>query len=342
MPENPNKILVFKVGSIGDVLLTTPLIRALSKQFPSASIDYLTGSWSKPALQGNPYINHIHTLEDEKVRKKNIPYLLKRAKSIRKQGYQLTFVLDPSWQAGIYAILLGGYRIGFNRNNEGVFHHRSEKYDAEPKENSIPHDIDRYLRLGVLGGARGGDRQIELTTTEQDVSYAKKLLQSNSQPKVVIIPGGARNPYQDMPERRWSNNKYIQLTDELNKKGVTVIVCGSKQDHVITKPLEKSTKYLVGKTNLAQAKAVIEQSDLVITHDTALMHLTASTGVPIIALFGPTDPKRKKPLGDNHHIIWKAKTACYQEGKLINCTKEHDMNAISVEEVLSAVSKYIA
>lgn len=285
----------------------------MHSKFPAAQIDYLTGHWSAPALKDNPYLNKVIEFNDEVIRRRNIPKLLTLAANVRRQKYDAILVLDPGWQAGLLATFFGSLRIGFNRNGEGRFHHQTIPFTE------TDHDSLQYLKVGELLRAKSSDTFLDLIHSTADKIFAQKFLSSITRPRIAVCPGGAKNPYQNMPERRWPADYYGKLIQQLQAKKYGVIVLAGK------------------KMSLSQIAAVITECDLVVTHDQGLMHVAATTQTPTLVLFGPTDPRRKAPLGTQHKVIWHASEPCEQNGQLRHCTLAHDMRAISVAEVLTAI-----
>lgn len=296
---------MFKIGALGDVLLTTPLVRAVRQRFPVAQIDYLTGHWSAPALKNNPHLNQILTFPDEIVQKRSFIQLLRLAADVRRRKYDIIFILDPGWQVKVLAVFFGLSRQTI-RFKPGL------------------HDSEQYLAMGKYLGCQTENTRLELIRSPDDEKYAAAALKDLPSPRIAICPGGAKNPYQDMPARRWPPQSYAKLIRQLKVRGFGVIVLANQN------------------MTLAQTAAVMAACDVVITHDQGLMHVAATAGTPILALFGPTDPQLKRPLGEQHRIIWKANFPCHQDGKLKNCGPAHDMQAISVAEVLSAALRLLS
>ncbi len=336
MPHNPpqhiNRLLLFKIGALGDVLLTTPLVRALRQRFPGAQINYLTGRWSAPALQNNPHISNLIEFDDQIISHRNVLKLLSLAAGIRRKKYDVIFVLDPGWQAGLLTSFFGSFRVGFDRGGEGKFHHLTISFQ------STQHDSEQYLALGNLVGARSNNTSLELFRTTDDESVAGHLLKDSSRPCIALCPGGARNPYQDMPERRWPAAYYHELATKLEAVGFSVVILGNQADAgTARKVATQRSLNLAGRTNLHQAAAVVSKCRAAVTHDQGLLHVAATTHTPTISLFGPTDPRRKRPLGEQHRVIWHAAEPCEHNGKLKQCSPTHDMRSISVAKVLEAV-----
>lgn len=328
---------MFKIGAIGDVLLTTPLIRSLRQRFPAAAIDYATGYHAAPALLNSPHLNEVVAFDDKIIQSRSLSGLLDLAANIRHRRYDVTFVLDPGWPVGLLSAFFGGFRIGFDRNGEGKFHHQTIPFEK------TTHDSLQYLALGELLGASRQDSTLELFPSAADKQFAQQILKDIPHPRIASCPGGGENPYQTLPQKCWPTECYRELVQVLEDKNYSVVFCGGPNDKKIAEKIASPrTLNLTGKTTLGQATAVMNTCDLVVTHDNGLMHAAAATGTPTLTLFGPTDPRRLAPLGKQHRVIWKANEPCYHNGKLESCTSLHDMRAISVTEVFKTVGEVLS
>ncbi len=136
------KILVFKIGALGDVIMTTPFLRQLRKNYPDSKIDYLIGRYASRSLEGNKSVDEIIEFDENIFYKKKIAGWIKLIKDIRERRYNMVFVLDKHRFFNITAKMSGiKERIGFDRNGEGVFLTRKVRYGP------IRHEVHYYLDL---------------------------------------------------------------------------------------------------------------------------------------------------------------------------------------------------
>ncbi|MAG08311.1 lipopolysaccharide heptosyltransferase II [Candidatus Woesearchaeota archaeon] len=312
LPEEVNNILIIRSGGIGDVLMTTPLATAIRGKYPDSKIYYLTGNWSKEALEGNKNINDIITFDDEIIFKKKLFKVFSLIKSLRKRKYELCFVLDKSWQWSLLAFLAGAkFRIGFNRNKEGFANNLNVPYDGSKYE------LDYYLGIAEMLGIKIIDKDMLLSLSEEDLKSADDFcLNNNLKHKTLIgiAAGGAENPGQKMHIKRWSKEKYIALIKRIleKKKDAVVLLFGGENDlklnDYILNETDKIRVYnLVGKATIKQSAALIKKCKAFVTHDSGTMHIASITKVPLIALFGPTDPNRFAP---KNAIIMRNEVKC--------------------------------
>lgn len=148
------KILVFKLGAIGDVLMTTPFLRALREKYPDAEIVYYIGEWSSEVLKFNKRISRMEVFDEKPIYKADVKALLALRKRIKKEKFDMAFILEKSKTANLFIWSCGiKERIGFDRNGEGFPNTKNVKYGV------VKHEIEYYLEL-----VDGKDKELELWT----------------------------------------------------------------------------------------------------------------------------------------------------------------------------------
>ncbi len=306
------KILLFKLGAIGDTLMTTPLIRQLRKNFPKAKIDYLIGKTASQVLYGNIYLDNIIKFDEQIFIKKKFFKWLKLIKKIRKRKYDLIFVLDKHWIFNLTAKLFGiSRRVGFDRlGNEGIF--LTDRVYYSP----IRHEIFYYLDLLkiFIGKADYKDWQMDLFLNKKDLTFANKIWKEYKLEgkKVIGIAPGGGNPFDKYSYLRiLPINYYADLIKKLIKKNY-IILFGGKNDFYIGEKLEKDIKSrrlinLIGKTTLKQTAALMAKCNNIYCNDSGAMHIAASVNKKINSFFIVTHPKRKAPLWKESKYSWISK-----------------------------------
>ncbi len=341
------KILLFKIGAIGDTLMTTPFVRQLRERYPDATIDYLIGSASKDVLIGNKNLNKIIPFDESIIFKRRIKEYFALIRKVKKEHYDKVFVLDKHWAMNFSAKMFGiKERIGFDRlGKEGKFLTKKTYYGNDK------HEIHYYLDLLKADGIRPDykDTRMDLTLSKNDIKKAESIWKKNSLEKgvVCIIPGGGNNPGESSGIRNWPIDNYTELIKRLVSKGHQVVLIGGKSDKELSKNIlenkniRKSILDLIGKLSLKESAAVISKCDVVVCNDSGPMHLAACVNNNVISLFGPTNPKRKAPLLKESHSIWKGKKHYDKNYELFGKTPDRraieSMRKITVDDVL----KYI-
>ncbi|MFH0748509.1 MAG: lipopolysaccharide heptosyltransferase II [Candidatus Bathyarchaeota archaeon] len=344
------RILVFRIGGIGDVLMTTPFLRALRTRFPKAHITYLVGNWAKEGISGNPNIDTLVTF-DEKIffNAKKMPNIFRLIKEIKNKNFDLAFVLDISFVFSLVTYLANiPLRVGFNRNGEGFALTYTVQYSHEL--HLVTSFLDTLSFFGIDSSVASKD--MEIAIYKEDEEYARNLFSifdhSTRDFIVGIAPGGAKNPGEDLPLARWPLEHYAELIKELIKQFKTIIILfGDKNDRNLTEKLHIASSSnivdIAGQTTIKQAAAVIRKCDLFITHDAGLMHIAAASGASTLSIFGPTDALEKAPIGRKHFFIKKPLTCspCYIDGIFPNCELKKCLTSIKPRDVLCIVTKIL-
>ena len=314
--------------------MTTPLLRETKKSFSESEIDYLIGKQSAQSLKNNKNLNKIIKFEESIFTNKKIFKWFKLIKHIKKQNYNLVFVLDRHWIFKLTTKLAGiKKRIGFSRlGKENRFLTKSVIY------NQKEHDILTYLKLL---NDKTKNTKTEIFSSKEDKLFAKEFWKKNKLNKkkvIVICPGGAKNPAQDLSKKLWSTKKYIRLIEKLKKKN-KIILIGGPSDKIVEKKILDKTKVLslIGFTSIQESAEIMRKANLIICNDSGPMHIASAVNDNIVSLFGPTNPKVLAPLNKNAKYFWKLKKPIYDIHGRINNKNLDPVNLISVGEVLEEI-----
>jgi len=332
------KIAVIKSGAIGDILMSTPFLRALRKGFPDAIIDFHLGKWSAGALKNNSDLTNLFEYNDSIFHSLNISGKIQLIKKLRAQKYDLLFILDKSYLANLLGFAAGiKYRIGFNRYGEGFPNTQNVRYGP------VRHEIEYYLDLARLIGIKESNKQLELNGSKEDKKYVDKLTK-NIKSYIGIIPGGAKNPGRGVVDsRRWPIEKFIELVS-LVKNKYTVLLLGGKSDfelneEIIAQIESKNIFNFAGKTSISQSCELMRRCKYIICSDSGPMHIAAASGTKVISLFGPTNPARKAPLTKDSVALWKDKDIYDDSVEVYGTDPSHAQyfRRLSVQDVLANI-----
>jgi lipopolysaccharide heptosyltransferase II len=335
------KILLFKTGALGDLLMTTPLLRQVRRRFPHAGIDYLAGGSFTRILEGNPNLDGIVAFPEEVFFRRDLTGFVGLVRRIRRKRYDMIFVLDRHWVFPLSAFLFGiGRRIGFDRSGrEGILLTDRVRFEA------VRHEVRYFLDLlGNVAEPEYDDVSMDFYPGPDDEEFADRFYSGHGLAEkqvVCLAPGGGVNPGQEMAAKRWPAQRYAELARLLLGEGFSVVLAGGAVD----RPLEKAilsgidVPSAVGAT-LGGSAAIMRKAFAVVASDGGPMHLAAAVNDRVVSLFGPTDPRRLAPL-TGYRYLWKPGECgpCYDlYGRIPSCGRSHScMEAISSEEVLEAV-----
>lgn len=268
-----SKFLIIRFSSIGDIVLTTPVIRCLRKQYPEAEIHFLTKQSFRGILVNNPYINKIHTLGD------SFELMLHELKT---EDYDFIIDLHHNLRTlRIKRFLPHVKSFSFNKLNVEKFILTNFKINTLPKKHIVDRNIETLELLGVVNDGLGLDYFIPAN----DVVKNEDLPTSHLHGYIAIVIGAA------LATKKMPVHKLKELCQAIDHP---VILLGGKEDYNDAKEIALVDPIKIynacGKFNLNESADLVRRSKLVITHDTGMMHIAAALQKPIISVWGNTVP----------------------------------------------------
>ena len=261
------KILVVRFSSIGDIVLTTPVVRMLKKQL-NAQVHYLTKSSYISLLKNNPYIDSVYQLEDS---------ISEVIADLKKEKYDYIIDLHSNLRTQILKFRLGVPAKSFNKLNVEKFILTNFKLDNMPKI----HIVDRYLEtvknLGVKNDNQGLDFFLS-ANDKIDISIFPKNY-------IVFVIGG-QHATKILP-----NEKIISIIKKVNKP---VLLVGGPEDFERGEQIIASTYNTIntcGEYSILQSASLVQQAKMIVTHDTGMMHIAAAFQQKIYSVWGNTVPE---------------------------------------------------
>jgi len=314
--------------------MTTPVIRGVKKNYPSARITVLAKPWVIPVYENSPHVDEVMVYENSGRHKIGMG-TLRLAGDIRQRRFDLAILMQNAFEAALLAFLAGiPERVGYNTDARSLLLNRCVKLDPGLKK---VHLIDYYI--GILKGAGLEDdgRKLDLVLNSEDKILAKKILAENgltgTGPVMGINPGATGGT-----AKRWFPERYAGLCTKLFHRYQTkVLIFGGPSDHALGKEImamaEGCCINIAGKTTLSQAFALIGNCDLFVTNDSGLMHAAAALDVNQVAIIGSTDYVATAPSNENS-IMVKEHTSCAPCLKGVCPTDHRCMTRISVDAVM--------
>lgn len=304
------RILVITLSNAGDIILTTPVIKALKEEFSQARIDVMVGPAGREIFERDPAVFKLIIYD------KHLPITEKRRLQLKLKKLKYDLVADL--KNTVFPVLIGPrFRTStIQRFPKGPIHSRAKhlyrlkSFGMDIKEPSsyihIPKEDDDYISDLIAKEAISG--------------------------QFVVINPGAKSHI-----KRWSHEGFAEVADRIvSECGMDVIFVGTDNDKetvagVIMK-MNGAYRNFVNKTNIRQLAALIKRSRLLITNDSAPLHIACAVGAKVLAIFGPTDPRKYGPTGEFDFVINK-KLHC-SPCENAQCAYDHEcMKMISAEEV---------
>ncbi len=354
-----NKILVINTFGIGDVLFSTPLLKAIKRRYQSLSITYICNKRTEGILKSNPNISNIYIFEKDDYRQLWGESRLKCLKKIyvfigmlKRDKYDV--VIDMSlgylFSLILYLFVRIPIRIGFNYRDRGRF--LTHKLDIEGFNSK--HVIEYYLELGKFLSLEAADKEMELVVAKEYAVWADRYLNEHGigggDKLCAIIPGCGASWGTDASYRRWSPWKFAAVADRISEcYKYKVLIFGDKREIDICKAVKSEMKRdaleTCGETSLAQFAALLNKCDLVVTNDGGPLHMAVALKRKTVSIFGPVDEKIYGPYPPSpRHLIVTAIAPCrpcYKNFKHGKCKDVDCLKDIGVDRVITAAETLI-
>jgi heptosyltransferase I len=355
----PQRILCFRLERIGDLLMTGQALAELRALAPAgATIDLAVGSWNREIAAAIPGIDRVETMDAAWLtRQTSRPPshlrrsgetglsafgLAKQAARWRSRRYDLAINFEPDIRTNIVLAAAGAQRTaGFASGGGGPLLDVAIDYDPSA------HTIDNARRLvhEVFGGGPGAPVTWALRVPEGQRAVATRLLAPFAgAPKVGMHVSGGR------AIKQWPEARFREVAEHLVRdRSAAVVLTGTPADRaqieVVRSALPPERVLdLSDNVDLLTVAAVIEQLDLFVTGDTGPMHLANAVGTPIVAVFGPSDPRRYAPRGVRDTVV-RIDLPCSPCNRIrlppARCVGHtpHCLTGVEVAQVLAAIDE---
>jgi len=303
-------ILIIKIAALGDVILATPSLRAIRGKFPASRIKILVDIKYREIFLHSPYIDDIIVC-DLKGRDKGITGLLRLAKKLRSENFDIIVDLQNNKKSHLLAFLsCASRRFGYDNGKLSFLMNRKVK-DSKTPMDPVKHQMRLLSTLGIVNA----DSHLELWPTKEDDEWAENYLKSHwvkKEDKLLALSLGSSPRWLT---KLWPIENFISLSNKLaSEKGIRVILIGSLADDERTKAFLSRVRCkpinALGKTSIPRLASLIKRCSLLLSSDSAPIHVAASQDVPFVALFGPTDPRRHLPPAKVEHAVIKKDLPC--------------------------------
>lgn len=345
---NADNILLIHLYGIGNMIFFTPVIKEIRKHYLQAKITVLIGSEGpEEVIEGSEYVNNIVVFDTR--RDKNIIRLLRLTRKLRKYNFDL-FISSPMGFLGAFIGFFSGakYRIA-HYYGCGWFNESDCLYSHCVKEDENSHEVERNLSLVKPLGIKP-DFQITVLfhLDAGSVQYAREYLKINEVSEGDLLIGVHPGCNRESSYRRWPAENFVKLSNLLRREfRAKLIIFGGPEEEELVCRLGKAMaiKPIISiKKTLKETAALIGQCHLLINTDSGLGHIGAALGVPTITIFGPTNPVRTRPWGQNIAIVKKDYECmpCYiKRGQKVKCKSFRCIRDVDVDMVVREASRLL-
>ncbi|MGB8951897.1 MAG: lipopolysaccharide heptosyltransferase II [Candidatus Aminicenantales bacterium] len=332
------KVIIRVPNWIGDAVLSLPAIESLKKGFPQAQIWLAGREWAKDLFTPNDFNASVIPLSETN----NIKLLKDTSERLKTFGFDAGLLLPNSFSSALLFYLAKiPERWGYSSDGRRLF--LTKSVPRQSQENSL-HQVHYYLNLLKGLGLPTVSPEIKISVSAEEKEAARQKLAALGcdlkKPLVILNPGAAYGS-----AKRWPPFKFAEIAALLQeKRNAEPLFIGSSEEMGLTQSIISKMKILpkslVGKTSLRELLGVISQSALFLSNDSGPVHIANALRTPVVAIFGPTNPRITGPFHQPAVVIQK-ETAC-SPCRYRDCPYDHRcMMGISSEEVYDVSRKFL-
>ena len=339
------RLLVAQTGFLGDVVLTTPLLSTLRRALALESLTVLTTPQAQPLVQDHPAVDNV-LVDSKRGDDRGFLGLLQTARRLQRQHFTLAVAPHKSFRTALLLALAGiPHRVGFRQSPGWFLYHQTAQRDTDR------HEVERILCIMRAFGLEpeSCDRTPYVAYHPATRTNAQRFLDeaqiAASDPVFIVCPGSV------WYTKRWTTAGYSTLVHSLARHYGRVVLCGGPDDVPIAQEIEDQARVagllnLAGQTDLQTFMALIDRAQVVISNDSAPMHLAVARQVPVVAIFCATTPSLGYgPYSDNAVIVEKRDLFCRpcrrHGGPSCPRGTEECMQLITAHDVLVGVNRLL-
>ena len=343
MEERPKRILIIKPSALGDIILALPALSTLKRSFPEAKITWLVRPEFAPLLEGHPDLDEVILFDREKLSKwwcsiESFNELRSLIKNLKTGEFDLVFDFQGLFRTGYFGWITGcRKRFGMAGARELAHLFYTDKISQDAL--SI-HLVDYYLKMAEASGAKRKEVEFKLHEDAGTKAAVAKLLKSHniSGNYAVLVPGAAQT------NKCWPIERFAELADKISSRfRIQIVATGSHGEMEYIEKISKVSKSrvinLAGKTTVRELAPLMRGASLVVSNDTGPGHIAAAVGVPIVMIFGPTNPARVCPYKRPECVV--AVEPNERGMKADSYESRHGISHITVEQVFETVCEQI-
>ncbi|MGA1980555.1 MAG: glycosyltransferase family 9 protein [Sedimentisphaerales bacterium] len=338
-------ILIIKPSSLGDIVLALPALSALRRSFPKAKISWFIRPEFAPLLKNHPDLSEVILFDRKFLGKawyhpRAFASLVSLIWRLNRSKFDAVFDLQGLFRTASLA-WLSGCRRRFGMADAGEFAHIFYTHKVAQDRDSI-HLVDYYLKIVQAAGACENQVQFLLPRDSAAADAVSRLLKTNgikSDSFAVFVPTSAQS------DKCWPVERFAALADRVSKQfGLSIIATGSASEKDFIEGLRNRANVPIanfaGITSLGGLVALLKAARLVVSNDTGPGHIAAALGVPVVLIFGPTNPARVHPYNRPECAV--AVEPDSRGMKADSADPKHDIKAVTLDEVYQKVCEQLS
>jgi lipopolysaccharide heptosyltransferase II len=294
--QTVQRVLIVRLRSIGDTVLTTPSLFALRRFLPNAQIDILLEDWVAPVLDGFEHVDNIITLE-----RRSTASRARMARRIRAASYDVVYNLHGGTTATLLTRATGSrHRVGYAHYQYGRLHNHLAPSSALLWGKARTHSVEQQLALLGWTGVPVSDRPPThlVATGTAAAAISAKLLAAGLEESCAIA---LVHPAAAFDTKRWAVENFARVVEYLETQGLTTVAIAAPNDTEIVNHLKRlSAAPLIGLTDLTlpEVTALAARAHLFVGNDSGIAHIAAAVGAPSVVIFGSSNVAHWRPWAE--------------------------------------------
>ena len=302
------KILIIRLDRIGDVVLSTPVLKAVRDAYPDSHIAFMVAPHAKDIAEGNPYINEVIVYDKTRAHKGALEGA-KFIAGLARKRFDIAIMLHPTRRTHLLAFLSGiPKRLGYERKMGLIL---TDKI-PDKKHLGLKHEIDYTLGLLRYIGIETKDRKLHVPIDKTSEDRVGRILADagiKDSDRIVAI-----NPGASCRSKRWPVGRFAEAADSLARElGVKIVIVSGSQDKCFADQtasrMNTKALNLSGMTTVRELACLLKRSSLFISNDSGPVHIACAMGTPVISIFGRSDrglsPRRWGPTNKTDRTMHK-------------------------------------
>jgi lipopolysaccharide heptosyltransferase II len=339
--EKYNKILIVRTDRIGDVILSTPVIKVIKEAYPQSWLAFMLRPYAADVLVDNPYLDEI-IIYDKYNKHRSWFASYQFAQLLKKKQFDAAIILHPSNRAHIITYLAGIVkRVGYDKNFGFLLTNRIKDRKADGLKHEAEYNFDLLKLLNIFEESK----ETCIKVSKEDTKFVGNLLLENDikeNDKFIVI-----HPAASCSSKVWPQNNFIEVAQQLLNTHKVKIILICSQEHLnicqsIYEKLPPEKAIIFNGLKLKHIAALFKRAVLLISNDSGPVHIAVAVGCPVVDIFGRNQPglspKRWGPLDKKSIVLHKPENC--QPCLAHNCLKKYKcLQNITVEDVVNAAEK---
>jgi lipopolysaccharide heptosyltransferase II len=334
------RVLVVRLRSIGDTVLTTPALFALRRFLQQVQIDILLEDWVAPVLDGSDLVDQVITIPRHSTSAR-----ARLARELRAARYDVVYNLHGGTTATLLTRATGAkHRVGFAHYQYARLHNHSAPSPQEIWQRPSLHSVEQQLALIGWTGVPVTDRPpTRLTVTDRSVlAVTEKLraagLKDQKKHLAVIHPAAA------FDTKQWAVENFARVADELIRRGLTPVAIASPKEEQLIESLKRQTSAPINglsDLSLPEVTALMSRAALFVGNDSGIAHIAAAAGAPCVVIFGSSNVAHWRPWTTNPNEVVREELPCQPCAGYFCAEFEQPecIRRIPVERVMGAIDR---